>query len=306
LAKRQSLAMASRRAARRYWPYVIVTAIVSTLATLGLHISKTKISQLSPTTVAEVEQRVSYLSKQEPHIIKAPHESRILIEGDPPEPDNSAFTLLRSEKTWDLRRWRALPPDRSRGEDEGERPLSPVSVQTSYQYQKIKEASEIRLESLTTGYDVYLRLQNCVGKNGEDCTKNTETFKVVGYQSPVALGTDKALRSRQLVVDVSGIPLFAEFNIVTLSTYWNAFQGDSGSWAGANVSDEPSGIYFLLLFPPDRPYSKFTTGVERRGSETKLEAFEARLMHTDKRRSFLYWEIAKPKANHVYSIDWDW
>lgn len=235
----------------------------------------------------EVAAIVEGVRSRPPGVIYAAEANRVEVERLERE-DLSGFDVMETLKVWDLREWVPLPPDAL------DKPGSPVVVRVERKLIKREPVDELRLDAITSGYDVYLRTISHPTRAVVRAARKTES-----------LG-GRPMKARQLAIDVSNVPVGTPFSVDLQATYWNAFQTPEQRWGGAIVTGNPLKVSFLAIFPTERPFKSFQLEVAERGG-ARVTPFESeRVMHADKDAGYIFWEIVQPRANHVYRIRWEW
>jgi hypothetical protein len=153
----------------------------------------------------------------------------------------------------------------------------------------------LRIETRTSAREIVTRVLR----------PNPGKARVFATDKPDIFG-NQPMKVRHLVLDVSDIAVDGEFTVRFVSTYWNALQTDGDRWFG--VTGYPGAIKtsMLLLFPDDRPFRDyhFRSAPTHAGTPEPYSGPVIAFAAEDK--SWLYWEIPNPKANHVYRVDWTW
>jgi hypothetical protein len=139
------------------------------------------------------------------------------------------------------------------------------------------------------------------------CTSHPFTFHVQAADAFV--GQDR-VKVRQCRVDVSKAPLHEEFDIVLNTTYWNSLQAERELWLGVIGYAGSLKASQLLLFPEGRPFKEYwlTVALPRQGERDSPEQpFDGeRVCRRCPQRRWVYWEVRKPREDHVYRLHWKW
>lgn len=205
-----------------------------------------------------------------------------------PPVDDSRFRVLKDERIIDLRGWKPLDPENPADE-------CSVTYFTRREMMKVAPTDELRIEGRTTGRRLVSRALR----------PNAETARAFAADKPGLVG-GQAMKVRQLVLDVRNIPVHQDFTLRYRSTYWDSLQTAAERWVGVIGYEGSVKASMLLLFPAGRPFREY----ELRVAPTKQDApvpYNGPVINVaadDK--SWLYWEIANPKANYVYRVDWTW
>ncbi|REK21214.1 MAG: serine/threonine protein kinase [Planctomycetota bacterium] len=241
----------------------------------------------------EIEQLIDSVTRFPPAMAEEPHESRTMLAELPP-PDRSAFETVEYLRICDLRNWTPL------AEEEQSQPGSAVVIMQRERIRKLADQDEIRLQTATSGYDVYLRCEP-----HPESSYVPQDFHVLGRMRPTQLD-DLEMKTRQLVVDVSDVRSGQVFGLQGVYTYWNAFQRDDQRWTGTQVHSQAVKVAFLAIMPDDRPFTRYRLEVRQREGEP-FESFDGEeIVFEDPDHQFIYWEIHEPQPGAFYRIAWDW
>jgi hypothetical protein len=204
-----------------------------------------------------------------------------------PAVDHSAFYFYEDQRIWDFRLYR--PVSRHEGE-----PATGVFVcSTRLRLKKIKPTDEFRYTARTAGEGVVL---HCL---------NEKNFHVLAQKRRELVGGHPMV-ARQIVIDVSHIPMGEEFNLQLKTTYRSSLERDEHRWVGTvgyTGSFKPS---ILLLFPPERPFGAHELLVAPIGEEKQTPFEGPKIEIAGVEHEFLYWEVLEPRPNHVYQVRWKW
>ena len=210
-----------------------------------------------------------------------------IVVDEVPAATNTGFELLEHEVTCDLRKYREVPSV------DIAKPISPVVQRIRQVIKNIGDATEYRLNARTSGVDVY----SC-------SATHPEKLKIYASEQRTKVGK-YPVKPRILEFNVADDPRDREFAIETSKTYWNAFQNHDQSWMGVTVVLPTQSMRFLLMFPDDKPYTKFECFVhDSHGNRVDLPVDDFVL--EDPRGRWIWWEISNPKPHHGYNIDWQW
>ena len=211
-----------------------------------------------------------------------------------PETDYSRFEVRKDERIVDMRGWRPLDPNKPNDE-------CAIVYFTRRELKKIAPADELRIETRTSGRDVI----NRAGR------PNPEKARAFSTDEPGFVGKEP-MKVRQLLFDVSDIPVGQEFTLRYTSSYWNSLQTPDEQWFGVIGYEGSVKTSMLVLFPEGRPFKthRFQYAPTRADDPKKREdprAYTGPLItFAADDKSWVYWEIPTPKANYVYRIDWTW
>jgi hypothetical protein len=205
-----------------------------------------------------------------------------------PTPDNSAFEVLDDARVWDLRGWRRVPPGRK-----GEL-ISAASMECRLRLRKLQEAKEYAQQSRTSGAEVFTR-----------CLSHPKGTRVLVQKAPSHVGLEQT-KTRQCFVDVSDVPVQKEFDLRFVSTFWNSLQTDEDRWVGIIGYRQGFKVSLLVLFPEDRPFKEhwLTVASTIRAAPSPFEG--RKILLSDDKHTYLYWEILEPAEGQVYRLHWTW
>ena len=273
-------------------PAVLVGCLVLALAGVW---RATRPPPLPPATVdpsfslrrEEVVRRVEALARARPNPDReSPHP--VTAQPDLPPADLTAFRVVYDDRVVDLRGWRQLPPEDPTGE-------SFVVFNSRRVMMKVVPADTYPVEFRTTGRGLILRA----------VTPNPDRATVVAADRPGHAGA-RALKVRQLVMDVSTVPVGTEFTAHSVATFRGSLQTPDEQWFGAIGYDGSLKSSMLLVFPDDRPFRDYTLRVAAiRQADPVPYTGPVITFEADDRR-WLYWEIPSPRDGYVYRIDWNW
>jgi eukaryotic-like serine/threonine-protein kinase len=203
-------------------------------------------------------------------------------------PDYSDFEILSDERVVDLREWKQVPAEHLADL------VSPATMTRRIRLRKVRPANEIRFESRTTGAEVYMR-----------CLSNPHAFRVVGQKMPGFVGANQT-KVRQMIVDVRDVPLDSEFTVHTVLTFWNSLRGKDDLWFGAMGYESSFKVSLLIIFPEGRPFTSHELKVAPTTAEKPVPYTDREILLLPESHDWVYWEIPKPKAGHVYLFYWKW
>jgi|GEM_PF-2549673 len=211
-----------------------------------------------------------------------------------PSPDLAAFKVLSDDRIVDMRGWKPnLTADPNID--------AAIVYQTKREMIKVAAANELRVEMRTSGRDVFMRALR----------PHPERVKAFAAEKPGFVGK-QAMKVRQLIFDVSDVPLDHEFTLQFVNTYQHALQSPDEQWFGVIGYEGSFKTSMLMLFPANKPFRDYQLRVAatRVDDPTKLAdpvPYEGPvIVFAAEDKSWLYWEIPTPKANYVYRIDWTW
>jgi eukaryotic-like serine/threonine-protein kinase len=292
-ARRGGLLRSASRVFRRYrWAALVLGVALTAVAGTALFLGSRRepVPETDPYAELrrqEVEREVASRRRTAPLRTRS-HPPHVVAMEQVPLPDNSAFEILDDDRVWDLRDWHPVLPDRKTEF------ISAATLSTRLRLKKLREAKEYVYQSRTSGAEVFPR-----------CLSHPDSFRVLIQKTPSHVGFEQT-KTRQCVIDVSQIPLDKEFDLRFASTFWNSLQTDEDRWVGIMGYKNSFKVSLLLLFPEDRPFTEYWLTV---ASTVKASAvpFEGRkILLTDSRHTYLYWEILEPKESQVYRVHWKW
>jgi hypothetical protein len=203
-------------------------------------------------------------------------------------PDYSAFEILSDERVVDLRGCKQVPAERMADL------VSASTMTRRIRMRKVRPADEIRFESRTTGAEVFMR-----------CQSHPQNFRVVGQKALGFVGANRT-KVRQMIVDVRDVPVESEFSVQTSVTFWNSLQGKDDLWFGAMGYESSFKVSLLIIFPAGRPFTSYQLKVAPTTTEKPVAYTDRKILLLSEERDWVYWEIPKPKAGHVYLLYWTW
>lgn len=203
-------------------------------------------------------------------------------------PDYGSFDILSDERFWDLRGWKDLSDPANNGQQS-------IAIMTrTARILKAAEAKEIRFEARTDGDEVFLV-----------CMSHRDKARESLQEQPGFVGA-RSTRVRQLVVDISDVPVSEEFILKTKATYVNSLQDPKDRWIGAIGYPRSDRIRLVVLMPPQNPLKSFRlqTAPSTRDDPEDYTG-PKRLIESDDNLS-LMWEVPNPETGFVYSIVMEW
>ncbi len=234
----------------------------------------------------EIAREVALLKEGHPPTISAHGPDYTEVDQLKPV-NNSAFEILSDERVVNLRAWKEVPPDRMRELH------SPVTMTRRVQLKKIKPAETVQFQGKTSGLDLF---SSCV---------SPYPFREIGLRGEEIQGTER-MKVRRLVIDVSKVPEGVEFDLRTVSTYWNTAQTEPELWFGVIGYEQSFKVSQLLLFPPGKPFTSYSLLVTRTVKDTPRPYEGPRILLTGPDRNWIYWEVPNPEDGYVYRLHWKW
>jgi serine/threonine protein kinase len=297
----------TRKTAMRWWRPVATLCVLLAIV-IGAWLLPSPVAKENPQTQApkeekedpvvtllrkEVSNKVATILSREPAPDRvSPHPVTILPKLN--ETDYTAFNVISDERTVDMRGWKPLPP----GDPNAE---CSIVYFTRREMLKVKPTNELLLETLTSGRDVVNRVAR----------PNADKVKAFKTDEPGVVG-QQLMKRRQMLLDISDIPVNQEFTLRYSSTYWNSLQTLDEQWFGVIGYEGSVKTSMLMIFPPQKPFReyRFYSAPVRSGKTDKREEptpYTGPLItFAAEDRSWIYWEIPNPKAKTVYRIDWTW
>lgn len=203
-------------------------------------------------------------------------------------PDYSSFDILSDERFWDLRGWKDLSSPANRGQQS-------IAIMTrTARILKAAEAQEIRFEARTDGEDVFLT-----------CLSHRDKAREILQEQPGYVGA-RSTKVRQLVVDISDVPVGEEFMLKSKATYMNSLQDPKDRWIGAVGYPRSDRIRLVVLMPPQIPLKTYhlQTAPSTRDKPVDYKG-PLRLIESDDNLSVM-WEVPNPESGFVYSLVMEW
>jgi hypothetical protein len=206
-----------------------------------------------------------------------------------PPVDYSAFEIIKDERIFDLRDWKPVPPELANKQ------VSRTRMERTVQLIKTKRVEEIRFEFRSTGSDLFV-----------ECKSPYPSPRVIGQSKHVPFD-GKPGTVRHLIVDVHAIPVGERFVVDMAATFWNGFQTENEFYVRATAYPNSALVSLLVVYPKDKPYKDKPELRVRPANSQKFEEFSGdRVLLESKNRDWLYWEVGKPQADHVYYMYWKW
>ncbi len=290
----------ARRVAKGWWRPVAAAIAILSLIVVALFLPSPldwfRKEQATPVSAAlrqEITLQVEAIRESEPAPDRtSPHP--IVALPELPPTDFSKFKVLKDECVVDMRGWKPLDPNNPADE-------CAIVYSTRRETTKIATVDELRIETRTTGRDVINRAQR----------PNADKARAFTTDKPGFVGS-QAMKVRHLVFDVSDIPPKQAFTLRYASTCWNVFQTPEDQWFGVIGYEGSVKTSMLMLFPIDRPFREYRllyapTRQDDRMKHEDLQLYTGpKITFTAEDKSWVYWEISEPEANHIYGIDWTW
>jgi eukaryotic-like serine/threonine-protein kinase len=257
-------------------------SLVATLAWLWMP-GRDPLAQLRE---REIVREVALLKADTPTPIRDHGPNYAMVERLDPD-DNSAFEILSDDRVVDLRAWKDVPAERMN------EPFGAVTMTRRVRLKKTRAATTVHFQGRTSGLDVFM---TCV---------SPYPFRELGQRAEEFTGSDR-MRVRKLEIDVSSVPVGVEFDLRTISSYWNTLQTDEELWFGAIGYERSFKISQLLLFPREKPYKTYWLKVSRTRKDVPVPYDGPKILLTEPDRDWIYWEVPSPSAGHVYRLHWTW
>jgi len=205
----------------------------------------------------------------------------------PPEAD-AGFTLLRDVSMWDLRGWKDV------GSGEQNERVSPAHYVNYLHLRRNAVTSATYVAHYQTGgAAIDLR---CITHGAKIYEKQGATVHGEGHEYAIE-------------ADVSSEPLNQEFLLVIEGTYWNGFQGSTGSVE--TYTDQDIGslgeLATFVLFPGKKPFNGQPDLFEiDSASGQRRSVREPTALYVDKNGQFLYWNVTSRRPGKHYQVEWKW
>ncbi|WP_227255111.1 serine/threonine-protein kinase [Frigoriglobus tundricola] len=283
---------AGQKLARRWWrPAGVVCALMALVVTAwlipspldwlrGHKMPPEQVDPLTAETRDDIANQVTALRWVRPSLDReVPH--AVTRVPELPRIDRSAFRVDQDVQIVDLRAWRPNTQPAAQ-------PGSPAVFLVRREMAKIAPVDELRIETRSTDREVVPRA----------LCPNPDKARVLAHDTAAA-------KVRHLVFDVRDVPVDQEFTLRFQSTLWNAFPRAEDQRLDMVGIDGATKSSILILFPNERPLGEYqlrhAPPAHDFGPYTgPLIAFPA------EDKSWLYWEVPNPQANHVYRIHWTW
>jgi class 3 adenylate cyclase len=201
--------------------------------------------------------------------------------------DQTPFQLLADNRVIDLRMWKDVPSEKLHEQ------YSAMCLTRRIRLKKLKNVREYETEGRTTGLELCWR---CLSQY---------PFRGVGQKGDVFVGQDR-MKARRMVINVSSIPVGAEFELDLAATYWNSIQTEQEQWFGVIGYEGAFKVSLLLLFPQEKPFKQFRMMTSKTVRDQVGQYTGPKIVLQGDRQEWLYWEVPSPEDGHVYRIHWDW
>jgi hypothetical protein len=268
---------------RLVWPGAAALAVLVGAAVLWL--APGRHDPLADMKRQEIDRQVSILKSEPPLVLDGPGAVREVARLEPE--DNSPFEILSDDRVIDLRQWKEVPPDSVND------PYSAVTSIRRLRLKKVKPAGELRFQGRTSGLDLFW---DCPGPY---------PFQVLALKGDSFVGTER-MKARQVVIDVSREPVDTEFDLRTVSTYWNSMQTEQELWFGVIGYERSFKVSMLIVFPASKPYRTYNLMVARTIKDQPVAYNGPKILLTGGQRDWVYWEVPNPQAGYVYRLHWKW
>jgi hypothetical protein len=235
----------------------------------------------------EILRRVEARLRIRPQVDKtSPHE--VETTDKRPAGNLADFNILEDSFEVDLRDWKPIRHDS---------PTHSTAYTTSRHTRlvKLRDTDTLWMEARTSGRDLVRRVLQ----------PNPHTARVVAPKGRSSVA-DQSMISNFMVIDIKDIPINAEFNCHSITTYWDALQRPEEWWFGVIGYSGSYKVSMLMLFPENRPYSNFQLTIAKRGESSSQPYTGKKIVYESAEHRWLYWEIPSPEAEHVYQLHWQW
>lgn len=233
----------------------------------------------------EIERQLSLIRAHPPAIVGASGEIKQVEKIE--TSDNARFDILNDDRIVDMRGWKEVPSDRLN------EPHSLIAVTRRLRMMKNAEVPHFEMQARTTGLDVVLACPETYPCSYE--AQKAESF--VGQER---------MKVRKVSVDVSSIEVGREFDLRVMQTYVNSMQTAVEQWFGLIGYKKSFLSSLLLIFPDRRPFKSYELKVVATDKSTPVDYAGTRVVLEDPERKWIYWQIPKPQAGHVYRLNWIW
>lgn len=277
----------SRFIVRNRLAVVTLTLCVALGFSAAIILSRGSTDPLVELRKQEINLLVDRVRASRPHVMAEPNTKRVNVDALK-TPDMSAFAEVEKLLIADLRDWRPVPlRDR-------EIPLSPVVFTSRGRFQKLTAADVFVREARTASRDIFL-----------ECVSHPSDYRILANDSPVKVGSN-VMKTRHLEININNVAVGDEFSVEARTSFWNAFQDEDQTWVGAMVHRPVLNASFLVVLPDDRPFKAFRLRAAEIDGDQEFEYEGEQLIFEAEDRTWLYWEIVKPKAGFVYQVHWEW
>jgi hypothetical protein len=206
------------------------------------------------------------------------------------DPDHSAFVFLHDVSVLDLRGSTAHPLLKHINKTK----TNPATLINTMLIRKTKAADTISFTYATSGtlsarcLTHTCELRRAVQSDQHASGDLTETWELTAKITDVAPGQ--------------------EFTLITEVTYWNAFDSAAKQWFAtyANSQSEPEDLSMVLLFPENKPFTRYDLYQYAHGSTQRQTATGNTRVIPGAGHLALYWEIFQAQSNDTYEAHWDY
>ena len=235
---------------------------------------------------AEIEQRVANL-KGEP---------AVLLRANPPLSkevelveigDNKGFEVMRDERLYDVRGWKEVPPEKVSDL------YSPVSSLRWLSLKKIASGAHWESQVRSAGLNIFT---SCLGPY---------PYEVQTQRGETLTGQER-MKVCKMSVDLSAVPVGAEFTLNTNTTMWNSLQTEEDQWFGLIGYPKSAFASMLILFPEHKPLRDYRLTVSKTTKSNLMEYDGPRVVFVGKNHDWIFWKIPSPSAGMVYRLYWTW
>jgi hypothetical protein len=272
---------------QRYWIVLLLLTglILSSIAVVMLLNNKRQ-DPLVEMKRKEIEREVSLLKSQPPTVLSQQGNDYKEVESFEPI-DYSPYQILSDDRVVDLRQWKEVPLDKLH------EPYGSITNIRRIRIKKIKVASEIAFEGRTSGLEMYWQ---CFSKL---------PYHVIGLKAAVFVGQER-MKARRIVIDISSMAVGEEFELRIGATFWNSMQTELEQWFGLIGYEGAFKASQLLLFPNEKPFTKFSMMSARTDRDQSVPYDGPKILLSGELRDWVYWEVPSPEAGRVYKIHWTW
>jgi class 3 adenylate cyclase len=201
--------------------------------------------------------------------------------------DNADFEVLRDERVYDLREWRPIPPDKV------SELFSPITSTRRFFLKRIGPSSNFDWQARTSGLNLFAA---CPGPY---------PYQVEVQRGDTITGNER-MKVRKVSVDVSSVPMGAEFQITSEVTMWNSLETEDEQWLGLIGYKKSFLASMLILFPEKKPLKKYWLTVSQTTKSEQIAYTGPRVVIVGKKSDWIYWKVPNPESGYVYRLYWKW
>jgi hypothetical protein len=129
------------------------------------------------------------------------------------------------------------------------------------------------------------------------------------YKKSSRINNDRVGHAREIIADVSAMPVGSTFEIIIEATYWDSFSGESGDdyTTYAHNQQEAENISVILIFPEGKRFTSINVEESALGIDDEVQPFSgvSKTHNGDKNTTF-YWNTISARPEETYKFSWKW